>query len=253
MDNLKTYEKIGIVFVGPIVGLPPSLVRVFDPLRAAGVGFEGVDIFERQNFKKDAWTILGLTMFPGSHNRRIRFANNFNESPVFEMIREKIEALKTRGKTKIILAGMSGGFVFASRMAQVPLESEVAPFALPVSASIKGLCGVSPIVFYPPGVLRIGSNLALIPEHIPTVLIWGDGDHIIPRGTIEYCENVSRSRSNMLCRVIHGPEVGLKAGSVQHQFFGGRDFIGPLKNIHWDKKAENIAREEIGKLVEGIQ
>jgi hypothetical protein len=253
MDIFIGLENIGIVFVSPIVGLPPSLVSVFDPLGAAGVDFEGVDIFERQNFKKDAWTVLGLTMIPGSHKRRIRFANNFNESLVFEMMREKMEALRERGKTKIILAGMSGGFVFASRMAQVPLEKEIAPFAAAVSASIKALFGISPIVFYPPGVVQKGANLELIPLHIPTTLIWGDGDHIIPSGTIEYCEGISHKKSNKQCRIIHGPEVGLKAGGVKHQFFGDRDFIGPLKNVYWNKRAEHIAYEEIVKLIDRVQ
>src|SRR5437667_12790842 len=89
---------IALVFISPIVGLPPSLIHTFDVLKNYGVETVGVDIFEGQEIKKTLSTVLGLTILPGSHNRRVEFANGYNEERLFEIISSKIDDLKVRGK-----------------------------------------------------------------------------------------------------------------------------------------------------------
>src|SRR5438309_29251 len=123
MLSSGTQSDIGIVFVGPIVGFPPSLALTLDALAANGATVEGVDIFEGQRMKKSTWKILGLTALPRSHPRRITFANSYDEQRLFTIIRERIERLKVQGKKKIFLGGMSGGFIFAARMAEYPPDS----------------------------------------------------------------------------------------------------------------------------------
>src|SRR5258708_2478649 len=104
-DSL-VYGDIGIIFVSSIIGLSPSVISAFDVLKAKGVAIEGVDIFEGQNIEKGFWKILGLTALPGSHARRVKFANNFDENRLFEIISARIEKLKNQGKKNIILGGM---------------------------------------------------------------------------------------------------------------------------------------------------
>jgi hypothetical protein len=240
----SNFKNIGVVFVGPIIGLPPSLLAVFDPLKERVIGIEGVDILEGQHIKKNLRTILSLTVLPGSHQKRIILANNYNEKLLFEMIVEKIERLKKHGKTKIIIGGMSGGFIFASRLTQAPSDDEAEPYAAKIRPLIKGLFGISPLLFYPSGVLQHGAALESIPSEIPTILVWGDDDLIIPKGTIPYAERISREHINIKYRIIKG--------GVKHQFFGGKDFIKPLTNRYWDTEAEKIALQEIEELIKKV-
>lgn len=247
------YKDIGILFISPIIGLPPSLIAAFDVLKKQGVKIDGVDIFEGQNIKKNAWKILGLTVFPGSHKRRIQFANQYDERRLFEIITGKIDKLKAQGITKIILGGMSGGFIFAARMAHIPPDSEIAPYALRCQPFIKGLFGISPLILYPADVMRKGSDLGLIPFHIPTLLIWGDADTIVPEGTIAHSQKHAEKSKHIKCLVIKGSDVGRKNGSIKHQFFGGKDFVKPLTNIYWNASAEKKALEEIGNMIKMIR
>ncbi len=251
-EPLTIYDDIGILFISPIIGLPPSLISAFDALKMYGVEVEGVDIFEGQNIKKSLWKVLGLTALPGSHKRRVKFANNYNERRLFEIISSKIDNLKVRGRKKIIIGGMSGGFIFASRMAQVPPDHDIAPYATKAQPFIKGLFGISPLIFYPSEVHQESAHLELIPRHIPTTLIWGDADTIIPKGTIAHGQSIAEKKSHIRYRVIRGSEVNRKEGSVKHQFFGGRDFCKPLTNAYWDATAEQIALEEIHNLIKMV-
>ncbi|GEM_PF-2834817 len=250
--TLAAREDVGILFVGPIIGLPPSLISAFDVFKERGIGIEGVDIFEGQNIKKNLSTILGLTILPGSQKRRIEFANNYNERHLFEVILNKISSLKARGKKRIIIGGMSGGFIFASRMVQVPPDRDAASYALKAKPFISGLFGISPLIFYPSGVFQKGADLESIPSHVPTTLIWGDADTIVPKGTIAYGQRISQKKVHVKCRVIRGSEAGSKDGKLKHQFFGGKDFIKPLTNVYWNPKAEGIALEEITNIVKTI-
>jgi len=246
------YEDVGIVFIGPIIGLPPSILAAFDDLRKEGVDIEGVDIFEGQKIKKNLLTVLGLTIFPGSHKRRVAFANSFDEKRLFKIILEKVNTLKKAGKKKIILGGMSGGFIFAARMAHQPPDQEIEPFAKQVQKDIKALFGISPLIFYPSAVKQKGADLDLLPAHIPTLMIWGDADQIIPEGTIEHAQNYSQKSSHIKSYVIRGSDINKKDQTIKHQFFGGKDFIKPLKNIYWDALAEKIALEKINDLIKMI-
>jgi dienelactone hydrolase len=248
MSTRAGYETVGIVFVGPIIGMPPSLLDAFAPLVEQGLAIEGVDIFEGQPVRRNMRTVLGMTMFPGAHKRRVRFANAFDEALLFGHIRHRIERLKERGRTRLILGGMSGGFIFASRMVQSPADPELGSST--VSSPIAGLFGISPLVFYPPEVTRIGADLTLVPASVPTALLWGDGDNIVPDGTIEHCEKIAQQCQHLHCRTIRGSEVGVKEGRVRHQFFGGRDFIGPLTNAFWNQRAERLAIEELQALID---
>ena len=235
-------KNTGIIFIGPIIGFSPSLNAVFNSLRGDGVLVEGIDIFEEQNLKKTSWKLLGLTALPGSHKRRVAFANNYNEPLLFGIIKERIEKLKAQGVKKIILGGMSGGFIFAARAAQ--------DFHDP---SIRGLIGISPLVFYPAEVFQKGVDLSAVPPHIPTLLIWGDSDSIVPEGTISYAERIAKHHPHVFTRVIRGSEAGVKDGKIKHQFFGGRDFTGKIKNAFWNEAAEKIAVRSIEDMVNSIQ
>ena len=250
MSSHTAYTTVGVVFVGPIIGMPPSLLDAFAPLADRGIAIEGVDIFEGQPVRRSMRTVLGMTMLPGSHERRVRFANAFDEAVLFGHMRDRLERLEERGRTSLILGGMSGGFIFASRMVQCPPDSELGSTTVPSAYPIVGLFGISPLVFYPPGVTRLGADLALVPSSVPTTLIWGDGDDIVPGGTIEHCKRLERQYEHLHCRTIRGPQVGVKEGRVKHQFFGGRDFIGPLKNGFWNERAQRLAIEEIQTLVD---
>ena len=251
-ELLSNYNNIGIVFIGPIIGLPPSLMSTFSMLKEYGVDIEGVDIWENQDLKKNLWNILRLTILPGSHKKRIHFANNFNEKKLFELILKKIDILKNKGKGKIILGGMSGGFIFASRIIEKPLTDEIPQYAHKIQPLIKGLFGISPLIFYPLEVTKKSANLELIPKNIPTILIWGDNDIIIPKGTITLGEEISRKNTAIKSIIIHGPEVGMKNQSIKHQFFGGKDFIKPFSNIFWNEKAEKIASNHLNNLIKKI-
>ncbi len=244
-ENNLPYEDIGIVFISPIIGMPDSLLDTFNPLVKQGMKIEGVDIWEGQNFKKSLWSILRLTILPGSNQKRINFANKYDEQVLFEKISEKIEKLKSKGIKKIILGGMSGGFIFASRLAQIPIEDELAKYASVTQSLLKGVFGVSPLIFYPPDVKSSSANLKLIPSSIPVLLIWGDADTIIPKGTIEHAKDLSKDLKNLKSLIVRGSDVGLKDGTIRHQFFGGVDFVKPLKNVFWNKKAEDIVLENI--------
>ncbi|MFH1246599.1 MAG: hypothetical protein V1489_02375, partial [Candidatus Liptonbacteria bacterium] len=59
------YGDVAILFISPIIGLAPSLMQAFDPLRKKGIEVHGVDIFEGQNIEKNLWKILSLTVLPG--------------------------------------------------------------------------------------------------------------------------------------------------------------------------------------------
>lgn len=250
MSTRAAYETVGIVFVGPIIGMPPSLLDAFAPLVERGLAIEGVDIFEGRTVRRSMRTVLGMTMLPGAHTRRVRFANTFDEALLFGHIRHRIERLKERGCSRLILGGMSGGFIFASRVAQSPSDPEIDSSHGSPALPIAGLFGISPLVFYPPGVTRLGADLTLVPSSVPTALIWGDGDDIVPVGTIEHCERIAQQYDHVHCRTIRGPQVGVKEGRVRHQFFGGRDFIGPLRNTFWNERAERLAIEELQALVD---
>ncbi len=250
MSTRAAYETVGIVFIGPIIGMPPSLLDTFAPLVERGLAIEGVDIFEGQTVRRSMRTVLGMTMLPGAHKRRVSFANAFDEALLFGHVRHRIERLKERGCTRLILGGMSGGFIFASRVVQSPSDPEIDSSTVSSAHPIAGLFGISPLVFYPPGVTRLGADLALVPSSIPTTLIWGDGDDIVPVGTVEHCERIAQQYGHVRCRTIRGPQVGVKEGRVRHQFFGGRDFIGPLKNAFWNEQAQRLAVEELQTLVD---
>lgn len=248
----EKYGDIGIIFIGPIIGMPKSLIAAFDFLKENGAMVETVDVWDGQKLKKNLWRILRLTILPGSHKQRVKFANSYNEEVLFENIVNKIRSLKAHNKKKIILGGMSGGFVFASRLAQMPLHNDLTKYEDELRPFIKGIFGVSPIIFYPAGVNRSSANLELIPSHIPTTLIWGDADYIIPEGTINHSHNISKKNGNIKNVVISGKEVGHKNGSIRHQFFGGEDFVKPLKNIFWNKKAEKMAIDHLHDLIKRI-
>jgi pimeloyl-ACP methyl ester carboxylesterase len=250
MSTKAPYETVGIVFVGPIIGMPPSLLDAFTPLTEQGVSIEGVDIFEGQTVQRNLRTVLGMTMLPGAHQRRVRFANAFDEALLFGHIRHRIERLKERGCKRLILGGMSGGFIFASRVVQSPSDPEIDTSTVSSAHPVAGLFGISPLVFYPPEVTRIGADLSLVPSSVPTTLIWGDGDDIVPTGTLEHCERSAAQHNHISCRTIRGSQVGVKEGRVRHQFFGGRDFIGPLTNAFWNERAQRVAIEELKTLID---
>ena len=251
-NETKTYNDIGIVFIGPIVGLPPSLISAFDFFKNQGIAIEGIDIWEEQKIKKTLWNILGLTMLPGSYKKRVRFANDYNEIQLFDLVLNKIGILKNSGANKIIIGGMSGGFIFASRIMQKPLDNGVPILINTIQPYIKGLFGVSPLIFYPKEVTRQGADLELLPPSLPTFLIWGDNDTIIPKETIPKAKEISKKNTEIRTVVIKGSDVGQKDGSIKHQFFGGKDFVKPFKNIFWNEKAEKIAINHISDLIKLI-
>jgi len=241
----QVYEGMGMIFIGPIIGLPKSIVKTFDPFRKKGLRVECINIFENQHEKPGLLKILSLTVMPNSAQNRITFANTYNEEILFKNISSRIEKLISEGCKNIFLGGMSGGFIFVSRIAQFPQDKLAAKYTSKYLPFIKGIFGVSPLIFYPNQVSQIGANLSLIQKNIPALLIWGDSDQIIPTSTIPHCEKISLRFPNINCRVIKGTEVGKKNKTLKHQFFGGRDFVSFIKNIFWNKEAEKIALTEI--------
>lgn len=235
-DNLN---DIGIVFVGPIIGITPSLINTFKPIIDKGASLIGVDIFDDSYEKKTFWKIIKLTMHPRAHANRIRFANAFPEHKVFDKIRDAINQLIQQGKNKIVLGGMSGGFVFVGRVLQSPPDQEILEHDVyDLRHHVIGLFGISPIIFYPPGVHRPDVSLDLIPFNIRTLLFFSDGDDIIPPGTMEYVESVAKAYPHIKSRYLKCEEFSNKSKSIKHQYFGGHDFVRPLKNVFWHPEAE---------------
>jgi hypothetical protein len=247
-----THSGVGVVFISPIIGLSDSMISTFDTLKEHGMDVEVIDTWEVQGMKKNLWDILRLTAFPGNHKKRIEFTNNYNEHRLFEVILGKIDDMIARGKKKIILGGMSSGFIFSSRIVQISLDDDLIPRAQKIKPFIRGLFGISPLIFYPQGVFKKGADLELIPSHIPTTLIWGDFDIEIPKETISHSQKISENSDNIKSLVIRGSDVGFKDGSIRHQFFGGKDFIKPLKNIFWNPKAEAIVINNIYDFIKNI-
>lgn len=241
-QQLSRLDNIGIVFVSPIVGITGSLIRTFRPVVDRGVAIEYVDIFDDNYEKKTFWKVIKLTILPGAHSRRIAFANSFPEHRVFDKIRNAIKKLAHEGKTKIVLGGMSGGFIFAARVIQSPPDHEIQNHdVLNFKHHVKGLFGISPLIFYPPGVIRPDIKLNLIPSHIRTLLFFCDGDDMIPIGTMKYAMTIARKLNHIRVRCLNCVEFSNKSKPIRHQFFGGRDFIGPLKNPFWHPEAEACA------------
>jgi len=239
-------SSIGIVFIGPIIGLTPSLMNTFRPLENQGASIIGVDIFGDDYEKKSFWKILKLTMLPGSHSRRISFANSFLEHKVFDKIESAIRQLVHQGKTKIILGGMSGGFTFAARVIQSPPDHEIEKHTVRKWKNyVTGLFGVSPLIFYPEGIHRPYTHLESIPSHVKTLLFFGDQDTVIPPGTREHAEDKTRTCSNIQVKSLGREEFGKKSKPIKHQFFGGKDFVGPLKNPFWYPEVETYVVHEL--------
>ena len=232
-------SDIGIVFVGPIIGITPSLIAAFNPIIDKGASLIGVDIFDDSYEKKTFWKIIKLTMHPHAHSNRIKFANSFPEHKVFNKITAAIKQLIEQGKKKIVLGGMSGGFIFAGRVVQSPPDQEVLSHSVyELRHHIVGLFGISPLIFYPPGVHRPDVSLDLIPLNIRTLLFFSDGDDIIPPDTIEYAESMAKAYKHIKIRHLKCGEFSVKSKKIKHQYFGGRDFIGPIKNVFWHPEAE---------------
>ena len=230
---------IGIVFVGPIIGVTPSLIEAFKPITDKGASLIGVDIFDDSYEKKTFWKIIKLTMHPRAHLNRISFANTFPEYKVFDKIKDAIIKLTQQGKKKIVLGGMSGGFIFAGRVLQSPPDQEVLNHDVyELRHQVVSLLGISPLIFYPPGVHRPDVSLDLIPFNIRTLLFFSDGDDIIPPGTVEYAESVAKVYNHIKVKHLKCEEFSTKLKKIKHQYFGGRDFVGPIKNVFWHPEAE---------------
>lgn len=232
-------NDIGIVFVGPIIGITPSLLNTFKPIIDKGAALIGVDIFDDSYERKTFWKIIKLTMHPKARSNRIKFANAFPEHKVFDKIRDAINQLLLQGKKKIVLGGMSGGFIFAGRIVQSPPDQAVREHGVyELRHHVVGLFGISPLIFYPPGVERPDVSLKLIPAKIRTLLFFSDGDDIIPPGTRENAELMAKTHGHIKVRQLKRGEFSNKSKSIKHQYFGGRDFIRPLKNVFWHPEAE---------------
>ena len=233
----NSLSNVGIVFVSPIVGLTPSLSASFQPLIDEGATYIGIDIFDAVRKPKTFWKILGLTMLPGAHKRRIAFANTFEERRVFDRIEEAIRELRAKGK-KVVLGGMSGGFIFVSRIVQNTSDSELAGHPVRELAEyVVGLFGISPLIYYPLGVYRPDTRLDAIPAHMPTILFFADGDDIIPPGTVKYAEEASNELPNIAVHFLRRHDFHAPM-PLKHQYFGGPDFVSPLTNIFWHPPAE---------------
>lgn len=250
---MEKYKDLGILFISPIIGMTQSLTSTFNFFTKLGANFIGIDVFDDQKISKSLLRILNLTILPWSNMFRIRYANNFNEEVLFNNISNAISKLKSEGKTKIIIGGMSGGFIFASRFVQKPPDDEVRLISTTNSNYIKGLFGISPLIFYPSGVNRIASDLSLIPNYIPTLLVWGDNDTIVPKETIHKAQELAKKSTHIKIQILAGEELGLKSKSIRHQFFGGEDFIKPFTNIFWNKNAELATIDEITNMISKIK
>lgn len=254
--ELKKLNEVGIIFVGPIIGVPESLDKTFDHLRNEGATVITIDIFNVLKKKKGLLQILGLTLLPGSHKRRVSFANKYPEKKVFAEIFKIYKQLKEQGIDKIVLGGMSGGFIFASRLTQIPPDTEIdASTYSSMKEDIIGLIGISPIIYYPQEVKRKGADLKKIPENIKTQLFFGDSDTIVPEGTVNYAKKIATSKKNISTYIFMSDNFNQRGG-IKHQYFGGDGYVGKLKNIFWHPEAEKenlkIIYHELTKHVEEI-
>lgn len=247
-----TLSDTGIIFISPIVGITNSLMDTLKPFEDLGIPVVEIDIFGDYE-EKTFWKILKLTALPGSHSRRISFANSFPEHRVFDKIKKGADYLISKGRKNIVLGGMSGGFIFASRIAQEIPDNEIRNHEVQqIKNYVIGVFGISPLIFYPQGVFRQDTRLDHIPPRVRALLFFGDRDEIIPRGTIEYAEAASEIYHYIHVKVLKGSDFGDKVGSIHHQFFGGRDFVGPLKNVFWHPQAEKATLKMIIKFLEDI-
>ena len=229
---------MGIIFISPIIGLTRSLMDTFKPLTERGAHVIGVDIFDEHSEKKTFWKVLGLTMLPGANSRRVAFANTYNEDIVFDKIEAAIQKLQDLGKKRIVVGGMSGGFIFAARAVQDPADLEIQDHAVRKQRGrVHGLFGISPLIFYPHGVYRPDIRLDRIPQSIPTILFFANEDDILPSGTIEYALQISKTHSNIRVHCLDCSAYG-EEKPIRHQFFGGEDFIWRIKNAFWHPQAE---------------
>lgn len=236
--------KTGILFVSPIIGIPPSLRETFSPFIRRGFPVEFVDIFERPK-EKSFWKVLGLTALPGAHARRVAFANAYNEVHMFSRMYDAIRRLQDRGCDKIILGGMSGGFIFSSRIAQVPLDNELDYNTWSaIQPLITGVFGISPLLFYPIGVECLGSRPDRIPSHTPVVLVWGEDDDIVPSSTMVYGQSLVQAYPHIIMKILRKSDFP-EQKAMRHQFFGGKDFVGFLPNSFWHPQAEQVALQFI--------
>jgi dienelactone hydrolase len=236
-------SKIGIIFISPIIGLTPSMMAAFQPLIKQGIPVVGIDIFHDSGKKKTFWKILSLTMLPGAHSRRIAFANSFPEHKVFDAIESAIKQLIQQGREQIVIGGMSGGFILASRVVQSPPDHEIENHHVrKLKGHVIGLFGISPLIFYPKEMKRPSAHLKSIPSNIRTLLFFGDNDKIIPPKTLAYAKDTLKTHSNIQVKVLYREEFGKP---IQHQFFGGKDFMGPMKNPFWNQEAEKYVITDI--------
>lgn len=232
--------QTGIVFISPIIGVPPSLREILSYFTKQGFPVETVDIFERQD-ERSFWKVLGLTALPGAHGRRVAFANAYDEVRMFSRIYDAIRRLQDKGCERIVLGGMSGGFIFASRIVQYPLDEEIdGSQRIPAQAEVVGVFGVSPLLFYPSGVERLGAHPDRIPARIPVALVWGADDDIVPLGTLDNGLSLAKAHLHITIEVLRRSNFSAHK-PVRHQFFGGKDFIGPLPNAFWHPQAEQAA------------
>ncbi|MDP3901876.1 MAG: hypothetical protein Q8Q37_02800 [bacterium] len=243
-ENNNNLNNLGIVFISPIIGLTKSMMDVFDPIVKEGAFVVGVDIFDDSYEKKTFWKVLKLTVLPGAYQRRIKFANSFPESRVFDKIEEGIKECLSRGKSKIVLGGMSGGFVFAGRVVQEPSDEEIKKHSVRnLKNHIVGLFGISPLIFYPQGVVRPAVKLEHIPPNIRTLLFICDDDEIVPEGTLEYAIDISEKYKNVETKCLNCEDFNNGLKPLKHNFFGGKDFIGFMKNRFWHPEAERCVLE----------
>lgn len=246
-------NDIGVIFVSPIVGLTTSLMDSFKPLIDRGVSVIGVDIFGEDYEKKTFWKIVKLTILPGAHSRRISFANSFPEHKIFDKIEDATRTLVDQGKNKIVLGGMSGGFVFAARVAQSPPDHEIRNHTVQeLKHRIVGLFGISPLLFYPQGVHRPDVKLHQIPSRVQTILFFGNNDSFLPPGTIKHAKEATKMNKHIQVKTLIQKEFGNKSKPVRHQFFGGEDFVGPLKNMFWHPEAEALVLDKMYTFLQKI-
>lgn len=242
MDNIVdkvNLKDVGVIFVSPIIGMTEGLIRAFDPLTERGASIIGVDIYGDDYEKKTFLKVLKLTILPGANPRIIKFANEFPEHKVFDKIATAILKF-IEMKKKIFIGGMSGGFIYAARIVQTPPDEEISTHnVLDFRKHVLGLFGISPLIFYPRQIHRPGVQLDCIPANIKTKLFFGDSDSIIPAGTIEYANKISQELEHIDTHNLRSEFFKYKPNSIRHQFFGGSDFIWPLKNPFWRPEAES--------------
>lgn len=246
-------SNIGVVFVSPIIGLTKSMMNTFKPITERGAFVIGVDIFDDRYEKKTFWKVLKLTVLPGAYQRRIEFANSFPEYRVFDKIEDAIKQCLRQGKDKIILGGMSGGFIFAGRVVQETADEEIQIHKVRnFKKYINGLFGISPLIFYPQGVFRSDIKLEYIPHNIRTLLFFCDDDEIIPPGTLKYAVNISMKYNHIRVKCFNCEEFNNKSKPLKHNFFGGKDFVGLMRNRFWHPEAEKYVIDHEIKFLEEI-